>query len=149
MRGWLLDTNVVSAFGPGRRPIPRKTADWFKARTEALYLSTISGAEIEAGIAKLRRTGSSRRADNLRHWFDRILDDYTDRVLSFDLATARTAGALGDAAQAAGRHPGFADVAIAAIANSRELVVLTLNLRHFDALGVEALNPFCATAPLD
>jgi hypothetical protein len=24
-----------------------------------------------------------------------------------------------------------------------------LNLRHFDALGVEALNPFCATAPLD
>jgi toxin FitB len=59
MRGWLLDTNVVSTFGPGKRPVPRETADWFRARSEALYLSTISVAEIEAGIAKLHRTGSA------------------------------------------------------------------------------------------
>jgi toxin FitB len=78
----------------------------------------------------------------LSRWFDRILDNYADRLLSFDLAAARVAGPLGDAAQAAGRHPGFADVAIAAIAMSRELVVLTLNLRHFDPLGIDALNPF-------
>jgi len=142
MRGWLLDTSVVSAFGPGKRPIPRATAAWFRARTEALYLSTISAAEIEAGIAKLRRTGSGRRADNLRQWFDRLLDDYVDRLLSFDLVAARIAGALGDAAQAAGRHPGFADVAIGAIAKAQELMVLTLNLRHFDPLGVDTLNPF-------
>jgi predicted nucleic acid-binding protein len=65
-----------------------------------------------------------------------------DRVLPFDLTAARIAGALSDAAQAEGRHPGFADVAIAAIAKSRELVILTLNLRHFGPLGVDALNPF-------
>ena len=144
MRGWLLDTNVVSAFGSGKRPIPPKSAAWFRTRTEALYLSTISAAEVEAGIAKLRRTGSGRRADNLRRWFDRILDDYGDRLLSFDLAAARIAGALGDAAQADGRHLGFADVAIAAIAKSRGFVILTLNLRHFQPLGVETLNPFNA-----
>lgn len=63
-------------------------------------------------------------------------------MLSFDLAAARVAGALSDAAQAAGRHPGFADVAIAAIAKARELVVVTLNQRHFDPLGVEVFNPF-------
>jgi predicted nucleic acid-binding protein len=80
----------------------------------------------------------------LRRWFDRILDDYGDRLLSFDLAAARIAGAFGDAAQAEGRHPGFADVAIAAIAKSRGFVVLTLNLRHFEPLGVETLNPFNA-----
>jgi hypothetical protein len=140
--GWLLDTDVVSAFGPGKRPIARETADWFRARTQALYLSTISAAEIEAGIAKLRRTGDHRRADNLRQWFDRVLVDYADRVLSFDLAAARVAGALGDAARAAGRHPGFADVAIAAIAKARELVVVTLNQRHFDPLRIEVVNPF-------
>jgi toxin FitB len=144
MRGWLLDTNVVSAFGPGKRPIPPKSAAWFRARTDALYLSTISAAEVEAGVAKLRRTGSPQRADNLRQWFDRIIDDYADRLLPFDLAAARIAGALGDAAQANGRHPGFADVAIAAIAKSRELVILTLNLRHFEPLGIEVLNPFDA-----
>ena len=49
---------------------------------------------------------------------------------------------LRDGARAEGRHPGFDDVAIAAIAMSCELVVLTLNLRHFDPLGVYALNPF-------
>jgi len=78
----------------------------------------------------------------LCEWFDRILDDYADRVLPFDLAAARIAGALGDAAQATGRHPGFADVAIAAIAKAHELVVVTLNRRHFDPLGVEVVNPF-------
>jgi toxin FitB len=140
--GWLLDTNIVSAFGPGRRPIPAQTAAWFRARTQALYLSTISAAEIEGGIAKLRRTGSGRRADNLRQWFDRILGDYADRLLAFDLAAVRVAGVLGDSAQADGRYPGFADVAIAAIAKSRELVIVTLNLRHFEPLGVDTLNPF-------
>jgi predicted nucleic acid-binding protein len=131
----------VSAFGPGKRPIPPKSAAWFRTRTEALYLSTISVAEVEAGIAKLRRTGSGRRADNLRRWFDRILDEYGDRLLSFDVAAARIAGALADAAQADGRHPGFADVAIGAIAKSRGFAILALNLRHFEELGVETLNP--------
>ena len=141
MKGWLLDTNIVSAFGPGKRPLPLKTINWFRDRTDLLYLSTVSAAEIEGGIAKLRRTGSTRRADDLRQWFDRILDGYADRLLSFDLAAARIAGGLGDAVRAEGRHPGFADIAIAAVAKSRELVILTLNLRHFDPLGVETLNP--------
>jgi predicted nucleic acid-binding protein len=73
-----------------------------------------------------------------------MLSFYPDRALPFDLIAARIAGVLSDAASAKGRHPGFVDVAIAAIAKSRELVILTLNLRHFDHLGVEALNPLHA-----
>jgi len=142
VNGWLLDTNVLSAFAPGRPSIPLQTAAWFDDRSEELYLSAITAAEIEAGIAKLFRTGSARRGDALRAWFDRILAIYADRVLPFDLGAARVGGALGDAARAAGRHPGFADVAIAAIAKARELVVVTLNQRHFAPLGVEAVNPF-------
>ena len=142
MTGWLLDTDVLSAFAPGRQSIPPDAAAWFDDRTDELYLSAITAAEIEAGIAKLFRTGATRRAGALRMWFDRIVAVYADRVLSFDLAAARVAGALGDAAQAMGRHPGFADVAIAAIAKAHELVVVTLNQRHFDPLGVEVFNPF-------
>jgi hypothetical protein len=74
-------------------------------------------------------------------WFERMPSFYADRVLPFDLTAARIAGGLSDAAEADGRHPGFADVAIAAIATSRKRVILTRNLRHFDPLGVEALNP--------
>ena len=142
MTGWLLDTDVLSAFAPGRHSIPPDAAAWFDDRTDELYLSAITAAEIEASIAKLFRTGATRRAETLRMWFDRIVAVYADRVLSFDLAAARVAGSLGDAAQAMGRHPGFADVAIAAIAKAHELVVVTLNQRHFDPLGVEVFNPF-------
>ena len=142
MTGWLLDTDVLSAFAPGRQSIPPDAAAWFDDRTDELYLSAITAAEIEASIAKLFRTGATRRAEALRMWFDRIVAVYADRVLSFDLAAARVAGSLGDAAQATGRHPGFADVAIAAIAKAHELVVVTLNQRHFDSLGVEVFNPF-------
>jgi predicted nucleic acid-binding protein len=140
--GWLLDTNILSAFAPGKPAVAPAMAAWFDERTDELFLSAITAAEIEAGIAKLRRTGSRQRADELRDWFERMLSFYADRVLPFDLGAARIAGTLSDAAQADGRHPGFADVAIAAIAKSRELVVLTLNLRHFDPLGVDARNPF-------
>jgi predicted nucleic acid-binding protein len=140
--GWLLDTNILSAFAPGKPAVSAKAAGWFNERTDELYLSAITAAEIEAGISKLRRTGSGRRADELHEWFERMLSFYIDRVLPFGLDAARIAGALSDMAAAQGRHPGFADVAIAAIAKSRGLAVLTLNLRHFDPLGVETLNPF-------
>jgi len=124
--------------------MPPEAADWFDERNAALFLSAITAAEIETGIAKLFRIGSARRGEVLRAWFDRILALYGDRVLPFDLGAARIAGALGDAARGAGRHPGFADVAIAAIAKARELVVVTLNQRHFAPLGVEVFNPFLA-----
>jgi toxin FitB len=140
--GWLLDTNVLSAFAPGKPPVGPELGSWFEERTDALFLSAITAAEIEAGISKLRRTGSGRRAGELHAWFERILNSYAHRVLPFDLAAARIAGVLSDAALADGRHPGFADVAIAAIAKSRQLVVLTLNARHFDPLGIDTLNPF-------
>jgi hypothetical protein len=142
--GWLLDTNVLSAFAPGKPALSPKMTTWFNERTEELFLSAITAAEIEAGIAKLHRTGFAQRAGELRDWFELMLSLYADRVLAFDLPAARIAGPLGDAAQVEGRHPGFADVAIAAIAKSRELVVLTLNLRHFHPLGIDALNPFDA-----
>jgi len=61
--GWLLDTNVLSAFAPGKPAVAPAIAAWFDERTDALFLSAITAAEIEAGIAKLRRTGSGQRAD--------------------------------------------------------------------------------------
>jgi predicted nucleic acid-binding protein len=140
--GWLLDTDVLSAFAPRRAPVAPNVAAWFEARTDDLFLSAVTAAEIEADIARLRRTGAARRADELTRWFERILSLYADRVLPFDLAAARMAGALSDAAQAQGRHPGFPDVAIAAIARSRGLVILTLNVRHFAPLAVDVVNPF-------
>ena len=144
MTGWLIDTSVLSAFAPGRPPLQSERRAWFRERANELFLSTISAMEIETGISKLRRAGASRRVEALRVWFDRIVQQYGDRVLAFDLAAAQRAGTLNDAAQSIGRHPGFADIAIAAIAQSRELVILTTNTRHFEPLGIAVMNPFAA-----
>ena len=63
-------------------------------------------------------------------------------VLPFYIDTARVAGALTDRARAAGRSPGLADVAVAATAASRRLVLLTRNLRRFGPLEIPAHDPF-------
>lgn len=142
MTGWLIDTNVLSAFGPDKPTPGSEVTFWLRERADALFLSTITAAEIEAGIAKLRRTGGTRRAEGLRSWLDQILELYAERLLPFDLPAAKIAGQFIDSAQAQGRYPGFADITIAAIAKSRQLVLLTVNLRHFEPLGIETLNPF-------
>jgi predicted nucleic acid-binding protein len=64
--------------------------------------------------------------------------------LAFDGGVARVFGALSDQAWAAGRHPGFADLAIAATAIAHDLVLLTQNVRHFESLGVPLADPMGA-----
>jgi predicted nucleic acid-binding protein len=102
----------------------------------------VSLAEVSAGIEKLRRTGSARRADAIEGWAEELLADFRERVLMFDLPAARATGRLLDTAAAIGRPPGFADLAIAGIAVANGLTVLTRNLRHFAPLGVKAHDPY-------
>lgn len=145
MTGWLVDTNVLSALGPGRPPPAPSFVEWFEDHTEELFICAVTVTEIVAGIARLDRMGAARRAERLKVWLERIITLYADRVLPFETAAARVAGELSDAATAAGRHPGFADIALAAIAKSRDLVILTANLRHFEPLGIDAIDPFATT----
>ena len=109
--------------------------------------STVTAAEICGGIAKMRRTGSHARAASLEDWLELVLHLYADRVLPFDTAAARIAGALTDRARAAGHAPGYADIAIAATAVNRGLTVLTRNLRHFEPLAVAARDPLRGLPP--
>jgi toxin FitB len=138
---YLLDTNVLSAATPNRAP-RAPIVQWMDAQSNRLHLSTISIAEIESGIAKARRTGAKNRADLIAQWLGQLLHLYGSRVLAFDVDAARIAGALIDATRAKGAPIGFPDVAIAATAKCKGLVVLTQNLKHFKPLGVRAHDPF-------
>jgi predicted nucleic acid-binding protein len=140
--GFLLDTSVLSEFAPNRRPFPPKVAAWLAARESRFHIATITFAEISEGIARLRRDGPSRRADALDAWLRDILARYDYRILTLDIDVAFETGRLSDAALADGRHPGLADIVIAATAKSRELTVLTRNLKHFTPLVVPCLDPF-------
>lgn len=141
-QGFLLDTSVISALAPGREAyLPPDFTTWFLAHDSQLFIPCIAVAELAQGIGKLRRAGSVERAERLDAWLDRLIDGYGNRILSLDPVAARLAGRLSDEAVAIGRHPGFADVAIAAMAQHAGLLLLTCNLKHFEPLGVACTNP--------
>lgn len=140
MTAYLLDTNIVSADAPAKRQVgPDAFAAWVRDHGDQLYLSTVTIAEIEAGIARAIRIGAMTKAEHLRRWLAAIEHFYTGRILAFGIEDARQAGAILDRARS--HDPSFEDIAIAATAATRGFTVLTANERHFAPLGVPHLNP--------
>lgn len=114
---------------------------WLRRQNERNYISAITVAEIEQCICKLHRAGDTRRASLLKDWLDTLCCQGSERILPFDAHVARTAGAMANQAVAIGRHPGFADVGIAATAKAHRLAVLTCNGKHPQPLGVGTVDP--------
>ena len=139
---FLLDTNVLPASAPKRAAMSPELERWFARNTDRLFLSVVTIAEVDDGIAKATREGATRKADQLSEWLEAILQLYGRRVLPIEIATARRAGALSDRARANGHAPGFADLMIAATASVLGYVVLTRNIKHFAVTGVAACDPF-------
>jgi predicted nucleic acid-binding protein len=139
--GYLLDTSALSRLAPGRLALPEAVMARLREEAGRLYLSTVTLAEIREGICKLRRKGASTRADALEAWLMSLRELFADHILPFGIEEADAAGEFADEAAGVGRHPGFADIAIAATAKAHGLVVVTENLRHFEpltAFGVTA-----------
>jgi toxin FitB len=110
---------------------------WFeRQRTTELFLSVISIGEIERGIAR-QRTTDSAFAGALAAWLDRVLTLYGERVVPFDLRTARRWGAL-----SAALGNDSADLMIAATALEHGLAVVTRNVSDFERTGATVLDPF-------
>ena len=143
---YLVDTNVISAAAPSR-PVSPALVEWLDAHSAALFMSAVTVAEIEDGIARLGREGATRKSADLTAWLDTVLHLYGDRILAFDAATARIAGAMSDRARGLGHAPGLADIIIAATAQHRGLTVLSRNLRHLEPLGVAVVDPFVKLPP--
>jgi predicted nucleic acid-binding protein len=132
---FLLDTDVLSALA--KRRLHANVEAWMgRQRSADLFVSVVSIGEVERGIA-LQRGKDQNFASMLAGWLDDILTVYGDRVLPFDLASARRWGHL----SAALGHQG-ADLQIAAIALEHRLTVVTRNVSHFEPTGVAVLDPF-------
>lgn len=101
-----------------------------------LYLSVLTVGEVERGILRQRRRDPVF-ADELAFWLDRVMSLYGERVLPFDVATARRWGQLSGELG----HDST-DLQIAATALEHGLTVVTRNTRHFEPTGVTMLNPF-------
>lgn len=136
---YLLDTNILSLLDPRRRDRCPELIDWIEQSGDALYLSAMTLAEMEAGILKLKREQKPGRALELQTLRDRIVTDFGDRVLPMDGLTALQVARLAEAARPAVIE--LADLIIAATAHRHGLTLLTANLKHFRALGISMLNP--------
>jgi len=132
---YILDTNVISAVRrAGRAP---KVAAWLAGKPEAdLFLSVITLGEIERGIH--RQEGRDPEfARDLRHWLERTVTVFGDRVIDF---TAQDARVWGDLSARIG-HAG-ADLMIAAQALARDAAVVTGNGADFAPTGARLIDPF-------
>jgi predicted nucleic acid-binding protein len=142
--GYLLDTSIVSALYPGRPEATPELIGWMRSHEDKTFFSSVTIFELTQGIEKLRRAGARSRATALGHWVDELIVDFGARILDVDVDIARQAGSLSDAALAIGRHPGVADILIAATAKAHDLVLLTRNMRHFQPLGIAFADPLAA-----
>lgn len=133
---YVLDTNVVSALRVrGRNP---RVEEWASSVPIAdQFVTAMTIAEIERGVAAKERSDESQGAI-LRRWFEnRVLPAFAGRVLPFDLAAARVL-----ATYRVPEHAPFDDALIAAVAQAAGMIVVSRNVRHFGPLAVPCINPW-------
>ena len=135
----LLDTCVVSE--PLKaRPEP-KVLNWLDDQAaESLYLSTVSIAELLAGVAALP---AGRRRSALSEGLSRVIDRlFANRILAFDQAAAIQLPEIVTTARKSGFTISFADAQIAAIAMAHDFAVATRDTGPFHAAGVPVIDPW-------
>jgi predicted nucleic acid-binding protein len=125
--------------------VPIDLVGWKDRNSDRLFLSMVTIAEIEDGIAKARREGGHRKAALLADWLETLLHPYGARILGINVAIARESGHLSDRARGRGQAPCFTDQASGAKALSRGLVVLTRDVHHFVSSDVPAQDRFAGS----
>ena len=137
----LIDTNVISALMQ-REPEPA-VVGWLDAQpAESIWTTAITVFEVRFGLEIL---ASGRRRRALEEAFTEVLrDDFEGRVLPFDEAAAEAAGRIAAERRRCGRAVEIRDVQIAGIAVARKAGIATRNVRHFDGLGVNVIDPWSA-----
>jgi len=135
----VVDTNVLSEL---MRPTPDTViASWVGERaTSSLHLTAISEAELRFGLAIIP---PGRRRDGLAEGLERMLrTGFANRVLPFDSAAASAYAEIAAARRAMGKPMPEADCQIAAIARSRDMAVVTRNVRDFADAGINVIDPW-------
>lgn len=137
--GHLLDTNYVSEL-VRVKPDP-VASTWIDNADEAsLYLSVLTLGEIRKGVAGL--PGGSRRTQ-LETWLVTELPErFAKRILPVDTAIADRWGELAAEIKRSGTHMSTVDAILAATALHHGLVLVTRNVKDFQAAGVNILNPW-------
>lgn len=135
----VVDTPVVSEL---MRLEPNTTVlNWLDRRpTRELFVTAVTEAEVRTGIAFLP-DGARRRG--LTEAAERAFGDlFAGRILPFDSAAARIYAEIAAARRSSGCPLSQPDGQIGAIARCRNMAVATRNVRDFEVMGIELINPW-------
>lgn len=136
MRPVLLDTNVLSELVRSR-PDPSVAA--YVAGHASPLVSVLTLHELTYGAA---RSQDPARRERLMAWIDAVRRRFAGRVVDVDADVAEIAGRLRAAASLEGRGADPIDALIAASALVRGAAVATRNVRDFEPLGVDLVDPW-------
>ena len=133
---FVVDTNVIGEIRKG----PRADAGaigFLRDPGNEIFVPVQVIEELRQGVEHILHKGDVAQANALEAWLQKILEEFSSRILVFDL----------DCAQAWGRLTGInnqnpIDKQIAAIALIYDLTVVTRNTSHFAGTGAKLLNPF-------
>ena len=133
----LVDTNVWSeAF---RSKPYNQVERWAVENADRLYLSTVVTGELFSGAHMLPE---GKRKQAFLEGYEQLIEQNLDRIAIFDLEAARLYGQILAYLEKAGRNPTTADAQIAATAKSRGMALATRNVRDFEGLGIDLINPW-------
>ncbi|MDA3939342.1 MAG: type II toxin-antitoxin system VapC family toxin [Spirochaetia bacterium] len=135
---YLLDTCVISELV---KPSPNANViEWINnTPDERLYLSVITIGEVRKGLTKLP---DSKRKDLLANWLNSLLEDYDNRIYPINLTVAENWGIIQGKAEKKGTPMASIDSLIAATAYTYNLVLVTRNIRDFEASRLPIRNPW-------
>lgn len=136
MNGYLLDTNVISEV---IRNTPHTRVIMFLAEHDDLWLSSIVIHELEYG---LQRMAQGQRRSGLQDSLLGVIAEYEDRILPLERVGAEWAARFRAQAHRFGRTLDLGDALIAGTAKTHDLAIATRNVRDFDVLEVEVVNPW-------
>lgn len=140
MRGWLLDTNVISALAnPNGAPSVKR---WASEQAEYdFFLSVVTLAEYDKGIEKLPPTNENRYRYAAAR--DALEDRFSGRILSLTDAVVRRWGAIsGQVSLATGHASPVIDTLLAATAIENDLYLVTRNIKDTRDSGAAVFDPW-------
>ncbi len=139
MKGWLLDTNIVSELRkenchPGVKA-------WSEHQPpQSFFLSTVTLAEIRFGIEQVKNEGFRQE---LNQWLEHTLRPwFSSRLLGIDEEVILVWRRMVEKGRKQGYTFSQPDLFIAAIAYIYDLCVVTRNVSDFEKSGVFVFNPF-------
>lgn len=141
---YLLDTDVLSLTSPLSRlegEGVENWRNWVAANSASLHFSTITLLEIRFGIEKLLSRGAAQRAEKLQRWIAIIQGVHQSRLMPVSGEIADRAGVLLFKAHSDGHSPSSEDAIVAATAELLKFRLLSRNVKHMRALGVDCLDP--------